>query len=81
MFGFPTKKGETIKTPGLLQTLVIPNQHWEEVSMDFIIGIPKSKGVIDIRVIVDVIIKYTYFLSIYHPFKANIIVSTFMESV
>ena len=37
-------KVETIKTPGLLQPLSIPSQHWEEVSMDFIIGLPKSEG-------------------------------------
>jgi hypothetical protein len=32
-------KVETIKTPGLLQPLAIPSQHWEEVSMDFWKGI------------------------------------------
>jgi hypothetical protein len=35
-------KVETIKTPGLLQPLSIPSQRWEEVSMDFITGLPKS---------------------------------------
>jgi hypothetical protein len=30
-------KIETIKYPGLLQSLQIPNQRWEEISMDFII--------------------------------------------
>ena len=29
-------KGETIKSPGILQLLSIPSQRWEEVSMDFI---------------------------------------------
>ena len=41
---FQQNKVETIKTPGLLQPLSIPSQHWEEVSMDFIIGLPKSEG-------------------------------------
>ena len=36
-------KFETIKTPSLLQPLSIPSQRWEEVSMDFITGLPKSK--------------------------------------
>jgi hypothetical protein len=33
-------KGETIKTVGLLRPLAIPSQHWEEVSMDFIMSMP-----------------------------------------
>ncbi|KAH9318120.1 hypothetical protein KI387_019889, partial [Taxus chinensis] len=36
-------KGETIKSLGLLQPLSIPSQRWEEVSMDFITGLPKSE--------------------------------------
>jgi hypothetical protein len=35
---------ETIKTPGLLQPLSIPSQRWEEVSMNFITGLPKFEG-------------------------------------
>ena len=41
---FQQNKDETIKTLGLLQPLSIPSQRWEEVSMDFITGLPKSKG-------------------------------------
>jgi hypothetical protein len=36
-------KGETIKTPYLLQQLSIPSQRWEEVSMDFITGLSNPK--------------------------------------
>ena len=46
-------KVEKINTPGLLQPLSIPSQRWEEVSMDFIIGLPKSKGKSVIMVVVD----------------------------
>jgi hypothetical protein len=46
-------KGETINISGLLQPLVIPIQHWEEIPMDFIIGLPKSEGNIVIMVVVD----------------------------
>ena len=35
---------EKIKTLGLLQPLSIPSQRLEEVSMDFIISLPSSKG-------------------------------------
>ena len=46
-------KVETIKTPGLLQPLSIPSQHWEEFSMDFITGSPKSEGKSVIMVVVE----------------------------
>ena len=46
-------KVETNKTPSLLQTLSTPSQRWEEVSMDFITGLPKSEGKSAIMVVVD----------------------------
>jgi hypothetical protein len=35
-------KNENVSTPGLLHPLHIPNQKWEEISMDFIEGLPIS---------------------------------------
>ena len=58
---FQQNKVETIKTPGLLQPLSIPSQHWEEVSMDLITVLPKSEGNIVIMVVVDRITKYEKF--------------------
>jgi hypothetical protein len=58
-------KGETIKTPRLLQPLAIPSQHWEEVSMDFITGLPKSKGKSVIMVVVDRMTKYMPIFSLF----------------
>jgi hypothetical protein len=40
---FQQNKKETMKTLGILQPLAIPSQCWEEVSMDFITGLPKSE--------------------------------------
>ena len=78
---FQQNKVETIKTPGLLQPLAIPNQRWEEVSMDFITGLPKSEGKSGIMVIVDRLTKYTHFCALSHPFKAITVATTFMETV
>ena len=41
---FQQNKVETIKTLDLIQPLSIPSQGWEEISMDFITGLPKSEG-------------------------------------
>jgi hypothetical protein len=74
-------KVETIKTPGLLQPLSIPSQCWEEVSMDFITGLPKSEGKNVIMVIVDRLTKYAHFCALSHPFKASTVTTAFMETV
>jgi hypothetical protein len=74
-------KVETIKTPSLLQPLSIPSQRWEEVSMDFITGLPKSEGKSVIMVIVDRLTKYAHFCALSHPFKASTVSTAFMETV
>jgi hypothetical protein len=78
---FQQNKVETIKTPGLLQPLVIPSQRWEEVSMDFITGLPNSEGKSVIMVIVDRLTKYTHFCALSHPFKASTVATAFIETV
>ena len=74
-------KVETIKTPGLLQPLSIPSQRWEEVSMDFITNLSKSKGKSVIMVVVDRLTKYAHFCASSHSFKANTVTTTFMETI
>jgi hypothetical protein len=74
-------KVETIKTQGLLQPLSIPSQHWEEVSMDFITGLPMFEGKSVIMVIVDRLTKYAHFCALSHPFKASTVATAFMETI
>jgi hypothetical protein len=58
---FQRNKGETIKSPGLLHPLHIPNKIWEYISMDFITGLPKLEGKAAIFVSVDRLTKYAHF--------------------
>jgi hypothetical protein len=78
---FQKNKVEKIKTPGILQPLAIPIQCWEEVSMDFITGLPKSEGKSVIMVIVDRLTKYAHFCALFHPFKSSIVSTAFMETI
>ena len=49
--------------------------------MDFITGLPKSKGNIVIMVVVDRLTKYAHFCALSHPFKASKIATKFMEII
>ena len=74
-------KVQTTKTSCLLQPLDILGPCKEEVSMDFVTSIPKSKGNNDIMVVVDRLTKYEHFYALSHPFSASIVVSTFMDAI
>lgn len=74
-------KHETVAVPGLLQPLPIPEQAWEDISMDFIEELPKSKGKDTILVIVDKLTKFAHFISLTHPFSASEVARLFLDSV
>ena len=67
------------KTPCLLQPLDTPCQHWEEVSMDFITGLPKSKGKNVIMVLFDRLTRYAHICALSHPFKLSTLVAKCMD--
>ena len=55
-------------SPRLLQPLSIPDTIWTQMSMDFIEGLPLSRGKEVILVVVDMLTKYAYFIGMKHPY-------------
>jgi hypothetical protein len=65
-----------VKTVGPLQSLPVPTWKWDDLSMDFMVGLPKtSKGYDSIWVIVDQLTKTTNFL----PFKVKYLVVAYAK--
>lgn len=76
-----TTKYSTQKPAGLLQPLPIPSQVWEDVSMDFITGLPPSRGYTAIMVVVDRLSKYTHFAALPTRFDALRVAHLFVNTV
>jgi hypothetical protein len=74
-------KGEIVKSPGTLQPLPIPSSIWTDISMDFIINLPKSGDKSVIMVVVDRLSKYSHFCALQHPFTTSTMAQLFMDQV
>jgi hypothetical protein len=72
-------KGETFKSPGILHPLPIPDSLWIEISMDFIVGLPKAGNKSVIMVVVDRLSKYAHFFPLPHPFTLTLVAQVFLD--
>jgi hypothetical protein len=65
-------KADYMKPGGLLQSLSIPEWKWDDISMDFIVGLPLMACKFDsIRVIVDRLSKSTHFIPVNTKYRVE----------
>jgi hypothetical protein len=74
-------KPDRSKYLGLLQPLVIPQQAWHTISLDFIEGLPRSGHAKCILAVIDKFTKYGHFLPLLHPFTAAKVAKVFLDNI
>lgn len=74
-------KSSQLLPAGLLQPLQIPHAIWEDVALDFIVGLPSSRGYTVIFVVVDRLSKYSHFVPMRSNFSAYSVAEAFVQHI
>ena len=75
-------KAEHQRPAGLLQPMKIRQWKWEEVGMDFIVGLPHTqRGYDSIWVIVDHLTKVAHFIPIKTTYNGDRLTELYMERI
>ncbi|CAL9231913.1 unnamed protein product [Arabidopsis halleri] len=74
-------KADGLALAGLLQPLPVPNQVWEDLSMDFIDGLLTSDKHTSIMVVVDRLSKASHLIPLSHPYTSKSVAAKFVENV
>jgi hypothetical protein len=76
-------EGESYQRPaGLLQPLKIPEWTWEEIGMDFIVGLPRTQSGYDsIWVIVDHLTMVAHFIPVMTTYTSAKLVELYMARI
>jgi hypothetical protein len=65
----------------LLNPLPIPANAWQDLSIDFIEGLPKYEGYSVILVVVNHLTNYAHFMPLKHPYTASSVAQVFFNNV
>jgi hypothetical protein len=75
-------KAEHQRPAGLLQPLEIPTWKWEDINMDFIVGLPHTqKGNDSIWVIVDRLTKVAHFIPVKTTFETHKLAELYIDNI
>ena len=75
-------KAEHQRPAGLLKPLKIPIWKWDDISMDFIVGLPRTqRGHDAIWVIVDRLTKVAHFLPVRESYKWEKLAELYVEHI
>ena len=75
-------KASHLKPAGTLQPLSIPEWKWEDISMDFIVGLPRTqKGYDSIWVVVDRLTKSAHFIPVSTRFSTKRYAELYVEHI
>ncbi|XP_075096210.1 uncharacterized protein LOC142174331 [Nicotiana tabacum] len=72
---------EKIRIPRLLQFLPILGKVWQDISLDFIEGLPKSHNKSMILVVVDRLSKNAHFIGLVHPYTTSTVAQAFLDNI
>ena len=75
-------KASHLKVAGTLQPLPIPSWKWEDISMDFIIGLPNTSQKLDsIWVIIDRLTKTAHFIPVNTTYPAKKYAEIYLDQI
>jgi IS30 family transposase len=75
-------KAEHQRPAGLLQPLQIPQWKWDEIGMDFIVGLPRTRASYDsIWVVVDRLTKATHFIPVKTTWNSAVLAELYMSRI
>jgi hypothetical protein len=74
-------KGETAKPLSTLQQLMLPPTICMDISMYFIVGLPKSRDKLVIMVVVDHLSKYAPFFALQNLFRTSMVAQFFIDNI